>query len=88
VPHIEESRKEMSKPSKRNAQVKHSWGILLGMLAMPVLALMSKLFPAYDTAWTVLGVLFLALILRSAVGFFFPARASSKKNQPAATQAH
>jgi hypothetical protein len=79
----------MYKDKTRNPQVSHSWGILLGMSALPVLALMAKLFATLDTLWTVLGVLSCALILRSAIGFWFPACAASpkKKTQQAATPA-
>jgi choline-glycine betaine transporter len=67
----------MHESKTKNRQVSHSWGILLGMLAIPLLALAGKLFPALDTLWTVLGVLFCALILRSAIGVLFPASAST-----------
>lgn len=78
----------MSRGKKRNSQVLHSWGILLGMAAVPLLALMSKLFPGQDTAWAVLGVLACVFVVRSVVGFLFPASAARKKSETAATQAN
>jgi len=78
----------MSVRKKRNSQVLHSWGILLGMAALPILALMSKLFPAQDTIWAVLGVLASVLVVRSAIGFLFPASAPGKKSESAAPQAN
>jgi hypothetical protein len=71
-----------NKSKAKNQQISHSWGILLGMLAIPVFALMSKLFPARDPLWAVLVVLFCALVLRSAIGFLFPASAVSTDEKP------
>lgn len=75
----------MAGKKKRNSQALHSWGILLGMAALPILALMSKLFPAQDTIWAVLGVLACVLVVRSVVGFLFPA-AGPKKSEAATPQ--
>lgn len=56
----------------RRAQAVHSWGILLGMLGIPVLAFLSKIFPQQDTAWEVLLAVCGLVIVRSTVGYLFP----------------
>jgi hypothetical protein len=78
----------MSRGKRRKAQVLHSWGILLGLAALPVLALMAKLFPAHDTLWAVLGVLGCVAVVRSMIGFLFPAATPRKKGEAPATQAN
>jgi hypothetical protein len=71
----------------RKSQTAHSWGILLGMLGIPIAALFSKVFPQYDTAWEVLLAVCGIVIARSAVGFLFPGLGSSgKKAEQAAVQ--
>ncbi len=71
----------------RKSQAAHSWGILLGMLGVPIAALLSKVFPRYDTAWEVLLAVCGIVIVRSAIGFLFPGLGSSeKKAEQAAVQ--
>ena len=73
----------------RKTQTNHSWGILLGMLGIPVLAVFSKVYPQYDTAWEVGMAVFGLIILRSTVGYLFPGLGSgSKKPQETAAQTH
>jgi hypothetical protein len=76
----------MKKVAGKRTQVAHSWGILLGMAGIPVLALLSKVFPNLDPVWGVLLVLFGLIIARSVVGYLFPAGSSAKKSNAAATQ--
>jgi SNF family Na+-dependent transporter len=76
----------MKKASAKRSQVAHSWGILLGMAGIPVLALLSKVFPNLDTVWGVLLVLFGLIIARSVVGYLFPAGSNAKKSHGAAAQ--
>jgi hypothetical protein len=80
----------MSKAKTKNAQVAHSWGILLGMSAIPILGLMSKLYPSVDTLWAVLMVVAGVFIARSVVGYLFPATeaADRKKPNPTGAQVH
>lgn len=81
--------KEDAKAKARRSQVAHSWGILIGMSAIPILALMSKVFPRYDAVWEILFVVFGLLVARSVIGYLFPgASRGQKKAQQAATQAH
>jgi uncharacterized membrane protein YdcZ (DUF606 family) len=71
----------------RKTQAAHSWGILLGMLGVPVAALFSKIFPRYDAAWEVLLVVCGLIIVRSAVGYVFPGLgAGNKKSEHAASE--
>lgn len=63
----------------RKAQATHSWGILLGMLGIPVLALFSKIFPQQDTVWECLLVVCGLVIVRSTVGYLFPNLGSGSK---------
>lgn len=63
----------------RKAQTVHSWGILLGMLGVPVVALLSKLYPQQDTVWEVLLAVCGLVILRSTVGYLFPNLGSNLK---------
>ena len=63
----------------RKSQTAHSWGILLGMLGIPVLALLSKLFPQQDTTWEVLLAVCGLVIVRSTVGYLFPSLGSGVK---------
>jgi hypothetical protein len=65
----------------RRAQVAHSWGILLGMSGIPVVAALLKLAPHYATAWDLLLVASGLLVLRSALGVAFP-------KMPAAVEEH
>jgi hypothetical protein len=62
----------MSKAMKARSQAAHSWGILLGMLGVPILALLSKVFPKLDELWEVLLAVFVLIIVRSLVGYLFP----------------
>ncbi len=82
----------MKKAKSRSSQVAFSWGILLGMLLLPVLALMAKVFPQHETIWEVLMAVAGLVIIRSAVGYLFPAGAnksdSADKHTEAATQSH
>jgi hypothetical protein len=63
----------------RKSQAAHSWGILLGMLGFPVLALMAKIFPQQDTAWDVLMAVCGLIVIRSTVGYLFPGLGAAKK---------
>jgi hypothetical protein len=63
----------------RKSQAAHSWGILLGMLGIPVLALMAKIFPQQTIAWEVLMAVCGLIIIRSTVGYLFPGLGSSVK---------
>lgn len=56
----------------RKAQTTHSWGILLGMMGIPVLALFSKVYPHYETIWQVLMGICGLVIIRSTIGYLFP----------------
>jgi hypothetical protein len=77
----------MSKSRTKSAQVGHSWGILIGMSGIPILALLSKVFPHLDTLWGVLLVVFGLLIARSVIGYLFPGSHSGvKKARQAAAQ--
>ena len=69
----------MKKTGTKRSQAAHSWGILLGMAGVPILALMSKVFPSLDTLWGALLVVFALVIVRSAVGYLFPGSPSGKK---------
>jgi len=51
------------------ARMKFSWGILLGMLGIPILALMLKVFPSRDLAWFTLMGLCGLVVVSSAIGF-------------------
>jgi Kef-type K+ transport system membrane component KefB len=71
----------MAKPvsNVRKTQVAHSWGILVGMLGMPILAVISKIFPQQDTVWEILLAVCGLVIIRSTVGYLFPGLGSSAK---------
>jgi hypothetical protein len=71
----------------RKTQAAHSWGILLGMLGIPVLALMSKIFPQQDIIWEVLMGVCGLIIIRSTVGYLFPGLGSGAK-KPGQAVAH
>jgi hypothetical protein len=64
----------MSQPKNpvRQAQVKYSWGILLGMAALPIFAVMMKVFPGHDMAWQLLMAACGLIMLRSVIGYVFP----------------
>ncbi len=57
-------------------------GILVGMAAFPILALLWKAFPDLSTVWTALFVAFSLLTLRSLIGYLFP-----RSRKPADSQA-
>jgi len=57
------------------------------MAALPILALLSKLYPAQDTIWAVLGVFFCVIVVRSVIGFLFPATPTRKKSESTVTPA-
>lgn len=75
----------MAKPvsSVRKAQVAHSWGILVGMLGLPVLAVLSKIYPRQDIIWEVCLAVCGLVIVRSTIGYLFPSLGSGSK-KPAA----
>jgi hypothetical protein len=77
-----------AKNTARNAQVAYSWGILLGMSAIPILALMLKVFPDLALLWQGLMALSVVLVARSFIGFLFPKSGTGpdKKSSSAATQ--
>jgi SNF family Na+-dependent transporter len=77
----------MKKTGARRSQAAHAWGILLGMAGVPILALMSKVFPNLDTLWGALLVVFALVIVRSAIGYLFPGSPSGKKGEQATTHA-
>jgi hypothetical protein len=77
----------MSKAVSRvqKSQAAHSWGILLGMLGVPVAALFAKVYPQFDAAWEVLMAACGLIVIRSTVGYLFPGiGAGAKKAQEAA----
>jgi len=52
------------------------------MAGIPVLALMSKVFPGLDVLWEVLLATFALLVARSLIGYLFPGRRTrGKKSQ-------
>ncbi len=59
----------MKKTKSRSSQVAFSWGILLSMLVLPVLALMAKIFPQNLIIWQGLMVAAGLVIARCAVGY-------------------
>ena len=73
----------MKKPTSTKSQASHIWGILLGMLAIPVLGLMVKVFPQNTTLWEILMAVAGLVILRSVIGYVMPARGNADK-KPAA----
>jgi|GEM_PF-3467224 len=79
----------MAKPKNtvRRAQVMHSWGIILGMSGLPILALMSKVFPQRDTIWLLLAVV-CGLVLANSVFGYLRASAQSRKTQEVPVEAH
>jgi len=81
----------MAKPvsTVRKAQVAHSWGILLGMMGVPILAVLAKIYPQQDTIWEVLLAVCGLIIIRSTVGYLFPKLGSgAKKSAAAVTPSH
>jgi len=75
----------MSKPKTKNPRVGFSWGILLGMSGIPILALMSKVFPKFDMAWEVSMVLCGLVVARCVYGYLVAGSpASIKKSEQAA----
>jgi len=81
----------MAKPvsNVRKAQVAHSWGILLGMMGIPVLAVLAKIYPHQDTIWEVLLAVCGLIIVRSTVGYLFPKLGSgTKKSDTTVAQTH
>lgn len=77
----------MSVRKVKNPRVGHSWTILLGMSAIPVLALMIKIFPGQMAIWYSLMALCGLLVLRSVYGFCFPARSEEDKKDAGIGQA-
>jgi Kef-type K+ transport system membrane component KefB len=71
----------------RSAQVRFAWGILLGMFAIPVIALFSKIWPQANVVWTVLFVCASLLVGRSLIGYLFP-RAAKHADTLDAKPAH
>jgi len=79
----------MKKTNTKKSQAGHSWGILLSMAAVPILALLSKISPNLNSVWAVLLIICGLLFVRSLVGYFFPAAFSgSKKPQDRPAVAH
>jgi CDP-diglyceride synthetase len=79
----------MKKPSSSKSQAGHIWGILLGMLAIPVLGVMVKVFPQSTTLWEILMAAAGLVILRSVIGYAMPARGNTgKKPEGPASLAH
>lgn len=76
----------MKKSTANKAHVKYSWGILVGMLAIPILAVMVKVFPQYTTGWEAAMVAAGLIILRSVIGYVTSSPGAGKK--AAATHAH
>jgi len=77
-----------SKSRPKRSQVVHSWGILLGMAGIPVLALLSKVFPGLDVLWAVLLAIFALTVARSMIGYLSAGRRSRSESsqQGAASQ--
>ncbi len=71
----------MKKTGTKRSQAAHSWGVLLGMAGVPILALLSKVFPHLDTLWGALLVVFALIIVRSAVGYIMSGISSAKKDE-------
>ena len=79
----------MNKSRTKRSQVVHSWGILLGMLGIPILAVLSKIFPQQDTIWEVLLAVCGLIIVRSTIGYLFPSLGSgAKKPDDTVAQSH
>jgi hypothetical protein len=79
----------MSKPRLKNPRVGYSWGILLGMASIPILLVMSKVFPQLEMAWQVLMAVCGLVVLRSAVRYVFPnGMGGVKKSDRTVTQSH
>lgn len=75
----------MEKGKVKNPLVFYSWGIILGMSGVPLLALISKLAPAHDTIWAVLAGVCVLLVVVSLYGYVTtPALPRKKRNDPMA----
>ena len=77
----------MDKRVIKNLQAKYSWGILLGMSGIPVLALMDKIFPAQQSIWMGLMLACGLIIVRCAVGYLMAGTGPSKKSRETALNA-
>ena len=81
----------MKKKTKtRASQVAYSWGILLAMLILPVLALMAKVFPQYLIVWQGLMAAAGLVTVRCVIGYLFASnesKAHSGDKHDAVTQA-
>jgi len=79
----------MKKPTSNKSQAANIWGILLGMLALPVLGVMVKVFPQSTTLWEILMAAAGLVILRSVIGYAKPDRGNAgKKPEGPASLAH
>jgi len=77
----------MNKSKTKKSQAGYSWAILLGMSGVPILALLSKVFPHLDALWAVLLAVFGLIIARSVIGLLFAgAPAGGKKSARAVRQ--
>ncbi len=56
----------------RKKQIAYSWGIILGMSGVPILALAIKLVPAQGDIWLALMAVCGVIVLRSVIGYIFP----------------
>jgi len=77
----------MAKQKLKNPRVGFSWGILLGMSGIPILALMSKIFPKLDTAWE-LAMLACALIVVRCVYGYAVSGSQGTPKKPGQAAAH
>ncbi len=78
----------MSVPVKKNPRVAFSWGILLSMLAVPILALMLKIFPKLEMEWNALLVVCALVITRCVIGYLFPGAGADAGDKKAAQGQH
>jgi len=71
---------------RKSSRIAHRWGIVFGALGTVLVALLSVLFPQIGALWQVLSVLLVLIVVRSLLGYSFPApqRAQSKRRRDAA----
>jgi hypothetical protein len=74
----------IEKGKTKNPLVSYSWGILLGMSGIPVLALLSKLLPGQNILWAALATLCVLVVLRSGFGYAVTPANPTRKNHQAA----
>ena len=78
----------MKKTNQKSRQVGYSWTILLSMAGVPILALLSKVFPNLNMLWAVLLIFCAVVFAYGIFGFLMPSwRTGSKKSAGAVAQA-